>query len=275
MKRAAEFTVFAGLAGLIHIALFASAPESGAQSSGAGGDALVTLQGAKPEIAQMVEAWEKPPEAPQIETPVPDSLPQVQAPALPQIDLAQAPRAAVLAPLTKPAAAQPVEADTAPPPPPAPPKPRPKREPQAKPQPQQKPAPQANSNRKSAGRQDQRAAGSGGGREAGLSGGAQTATADPGREAKLRNVWGSKIRARIERNKRGPSGGKSTARVFVQFTVARDGRLLDYRITKSSGIAAYDQAALDAITRSGKFPKAPRKLQASQIRLSLPISFTR
>ena len=178
----------------------------------------------------------------------------------------------MLAPLTQPAAAQPVEADTAPPPPPKPRRSEPEQAPTAKPQ--ETPPPKANSNRNSAGRQDQRAAGSGGGREAGQSGGAQTATSDPG-EAKLRTVWGSKIRARIERNKRGPSGGKSTARVFVQFTVARDGRLLDYRITKSSGIAAYDQAALDAITRSGKFPKAPRKLQASQIRLSLPISFTR
>ncbi|KIC24093.1 TonB family protein [Leisingera sp. ANG-M6] len=277
MKRAAEFTVFAGLAGLIHIALFASAPEQGAQSSGAGGEALVSLQPASAEVARMAEAWQKPPEALLIETQSADPLPRVQAPALPQFDLAQAPRAALLVPLTQPAAAQPVQADTTPPPPPKPRKPAPKPEPQAKldPEPQQKPAPKANSNRNSAGQQAQRAAGSGGGAEAGQSGGARTATANPGREAKLRNVWGNKIRARIERRKRYPSGAKGQAQVVLRLTVARDGRLLDHRVARSSGIAAFDQAALAAVARAGNFPPAPKKLQASQIRLSLPISFTK
>ena len=273
MKRAAEFTVFGGLAGLIHIALFASAPETGAQSSGAGGEALVSLQPASAEVARMAEAWQKPAETPQIETPKTLPLPQVQAPALPQIDLAQAPYAALLAPLAKPAAAEPVEADTAPPAPPKPRRPELKPEPQAKPQ--QTPPPKANSTRNAAGQAGQRAAGAGGGAEAGQSGGAQTATADPGREAKLRNVWGNKIRARIERNKRGPSGGKRTVQVLVRLTVARDGRLLDYRIARSSGIPAYDQAALAAVTRAGKFPRAPKNLRANRIRLNLPISFVK
>ncbi|KIC34180.1 energy transducer TonB [Leisingera sp. ANG-M7] len=273
MKRTTEFTVFAGLAGLIHIALFASAPETGAQSSGAGGEALVSLQPASAEVARMAEAWQKPPEAPQIETQKAEPLPQVQAPALPQIDLAQAPRAALLAPLAQPAAAQPVQVDTAPAPPPKPRKPAPKPEPQAKPQ--QTPPPKANSNRNAAGQAGQRAAGAGGGAEAGQSGGARTATADPGREAKLRTVWGNKIRARIERRKRYPSGARGRAQVVLRLTVARDGRLLDHRIAKSSGIAAFDQAALDAVARAGKFPPAPKKLQAVQIRLSLPVSFTK
>jgi protein TonB len=273
MKRAAEFTVFAGLAGLIHIALFASAPESGAQSSGAGGDALVSLQPASAEVARMAEAWQKPPETPQIQPPNPEAPPQIQPPALPQIDLAQAPRAALLAPLTRPAAAQPVQADTTPPPPPKPRRSEPEPEPQAKPQ--QTPPPKANSTRNAAGQAGQRAAGAGGSAEAGQSGGAQTATADPGREAKLRNVWGSKIRARIERRKRYPSGATGKAQVVLRLTVARDGRLLDHRIAKSSGNAVFDQAALAAVARAGKFPPAPKKLQAGQIRLSLPISFTR
>ncbi|WP_254604365.1 TonB family protein, partial [Leisingera sp. ANG59] len=140
---------------------------------------------------------------------------------------------------------------------------------------QQTPPPKANSNRNAAGQAGQRAAGAGGGAEAGQSGGARTATADPGREAKLRNVWGNKIRARIERRKRYPSGARGQAQVILRLTVARDGRLLDHRIAKSSGIAAFDQAALAAVARAGKFPPAPKKLQASQIRLSLPVSFTR
>ncbi|NVK14686.1 MAG: TonB family protein [Rhodobacteraceae bacterium] len=273
MKRAAEITVFAGLASLIHIALFASAPEQGAQSSGAGGEALVSLQPASAEVARMAEAWQKPPETPQIETPSPEAPPQIQPPVLPQIDLARAPRAALLAPPARSAAAQPVQADTNPPPPPKPRRSEPEPEPQAKPQ--QTPPPKANSTRNVAGQAGQRAAGAGGGAEAGETGGARTATADPGREAKLRNIWGNKIRARIERRKRYPSGARGGAQVVLRLTVARDGRLLDHRIAKSSGIAAFDQAALDAVARAGKFPPAPKKLQASQIRLSLPVSFTR
>ena len=226
MKRAAEFTVFAGLAGLIHIALFASAPETGAQSSGEGGDALVSLQPASAEVARMAEAWQTPPETPQIETRNADPLTQVQPPALPQFELARAPRAALLAPLTQPAAAQPVETDTAAPPPPKPRRSEPEPQPQAKPQ--QAPPPKANSNRNAAGQAGQRAAGAGGGAEAGQSGGAQTATANPGREAKLRTVWGNKIRARIERRKRYPSGATGKAQVVLRLTVARDGRLLDH-----------------------------------------------
>lgn len=278
MKRAAEFTVFAGLAGLIHIALFASAPETGAQSSGAGGEALVTLQPASAEIARMAEAWEQPPETtPHIETPDSEPLPQAQAPALPRIELARAPRAAVLAPLAKPAAAEPVQADTAPPP--APRRPEPEPEPQAKPDPQPQPqretAAKANSTRNAAAQAGQRAAGAGGGAEAGQAGGARTATASPGREAKLRNVWGNKIRARIERRKRYPAGARGQAQVVLRLTIARDGRLLDSRIARSSGVAAFDQAALAAVSRAGTFPPAPNKLQDSQIRLSLPVSFTR
>ncbi|MEW2914169.1 TonB family protein [Leisingera sp. JC11] len=273
MRRTAEFTVFAGLAGLIHIALFACAPDTGAQSSGAGGEALVSLQPASAEVARMAEAWQKPPETPQPAPPSAEPLPQVQAPVLPQIELARAPRAAVLAPLAQPAAAQQVQADTAPPPPPKPRRSESKQEPQAKPQ--ATPPPKANSTRNAAGQAGQRAAGAGGGAEAGQSSGARTATANPGREAKLRNVWGNKIRARIERRKRYPSGARGQAQVILRLTVARDGRLLDHRIAKSSGIAAFDQAALAAVARAGNFPPAPKKLQASQIRLSLPISFTR
>ncbi|MCB4456837.1 TonB family protein [Leisingera sp. McT4-56] len=278
MKRAAEFTVFAGLAGLIHIALFAGAPETGAQSSGAGGDALVSLQPASAEVARMAEAWQTSPETPQIDAPTADGAPSTLVPALPQIDLAQVPRAALLAPLTEPKAAQPVQADTAPPPP-KPRRPESQPEPQAKPaprpQPQQPRPPKANSNRNAAGQAGQQAAGAGSGAEAGQAGGAQTATADNGREAKLRNLWGNKIRARIERRKRYPSGARGQARVVLRLTVARDGRLLEHRIAKSSGSTVFDQAALAAVARAGRFPAAPKQLAASRIRLSLPVSFTR
>ncbi|WP_241525905.1 TonB family protein [Pseudophaeobacter leonis] len=95
----------------------------------------------------------------------------------------------------------------------------------------------------SAGRPAQRAAGSGGGAEAGLAGGASTATASAGQKAKLQSIWGAKIRSRIERRQRYPSGQRGKGRVVLRITVAANGKLINYRVAKSSGVAGVDQAA--------------------------------
>ena len=90
MKRSAEVTLFAGLAALIHVSLFASAPESGVQSSGAGGEAMVSIEAASATVAEMVEAWERPPPRPQMVKPeleqplTPPDAPQMQRQHQPQ-----------------------------------------------------------------------------------------------------------------------------------------------------------------------------------------------
>ncbi|UWQ28144.1 energy transducer TonB [Leisingera sp. M523] len=266
MKRAAEFTVFAGIAVLIHVALFARVPGSGAQSSGAGGTAMVSIQAAPEAVVEMAEAWEKPPQtSPQIATQSVEPLPPANVPSLPQLALDQAPRAAAQIAIPAPARTDNLQIDTAPPSPPKPQKPEPKPEPQ-----QARKSEQA-----SAGQAEQRAAGSGGGAQAGQSGGAQVATAESGRRAKLRSIWGAKIRARVERRKRYPAGASGQGQVVVRLTVSRSGQLLSHRIARSSGVAAFDQAALQAVARAGKFPAAPKKLQINQISFNLPMSFSK
>ncbi|MFY0310669.1 energy transducer TonB [Leisingera sp. D0M16] len=268
MKRAAELTVFAGIATLIHVALFATAPRSGAQSSGAGGDALVSVQAADATIAEMVEAWQRPPQTvPQLETPLPQPLTIPAAPAVPRFELAQAPRAAAQIALARPAPAETLEVDTTPPPPP----PEEKPEAAAKPEPQQA----RKAEQTTASRAGQRAAGSGGGAQAGQAGGSAAATAQAGQQAKLQAVWGARIRALIERRKRFPSGASGSGRAVVRITVSRTGQLLSYRIAKSSGSAVFDQAALQAVARAGKFPSAPKKLTLSQLTFTLPMSFSK
>lgn len=278
MKRTAELTVFAGIATLIHVALFATAPRSGAQSSGAGGDALVSVQAASATVAEMVEAWEHPPQTvPQLEADLTQPLPVPAAPAVPQFELARAPRAAAQIALAKPAPAETPEVDTAPPPPP----PEQKPEPEAKPEPQPRPRPKHEPERQqarkaeqtSAGRAEQRAAGSGGGAQAGQAGGSAVATAQAGQQAKLQAVWGAKIRSRIARRMRYPSGASGSGRVVVRISVSRTGQLLNYRIAKSSRNAVFDQAALKAVARAGKFPAAPKKLTLSQFTFDVPIGF--
>ncbi|WP_291729169.1 energy transducer TonB [Leisingera sp. F5] len=276
MKRAAELTVFAGIAVLIHVALFARVPGSGAQSSGAGGTAMVAIQAAPDAVAAMAEVWEQPPQtSPRIAAQSVEPLPPANVPSLPQLALDQAPRAAVQIAIPAPARADNLQIETAPPPPPKPQRPEPKPEPQHKPAPEPQPQQARKSEQASAGRAEQRAAGSGGGAQAGQSGGAQAATAVPGRRAKLRSIWGAKIRARVERRKRYPAGASGKGQVVVRLTISRSGQLLSHRIAKSSGIAAFDQAALQAVTRAGKFPSAPKKLQINQISFNLPMSFSK
>lgn len=282
MKRAAELTVFAGLAALIHIALFVRAPESGVQSSGSGGEALVSIQASNATVAEMVEAWERPRHMPaQIEAEPAELLPGTASPLLPEIELAQAPRTAVQIALSKPEETDVLNVDAAPPaspePEPAPaskPEPEPAPEPQARPEPAPQPeAPKAAQT--SPGQGEQRAAGSGGGSSAGQAGSASEATANSGRQTKLRNVWGAKIRARVERRKKYPSGATGKGTVVVRITVSRAGQLIRSRIAKSSGNATFDQAALKAIARAGTFPAAPKKLQSAQITVNLPITFSK
>ncbi len=281
MKRTAEFMLFAGLAAFIHVSLFATAPQSGVQSSGAGGEARVSIEAASASVAEMVKAWERPtPPVPMKNPDLAEPLTPPNTPQMPQFDLAEAPRVAVLVALTEPELTQVVEVDTAPPPPPPPPpEPEPEPEPKPDPKPVEKPAPKPpvakTSQQNSAGRAAQRAAGSGGGAEAGVAGGASAATASAGQRAKLQSIWGAKIRSRIERRKRYPSGQRGKGRVVLRITVAANGQLVNYRIGKSSGTAAFDQAALKAVSRAGKFPSAPKQLGSKQFTFNLPMSFSR
>ncbi|WP_405110100.1 TonB family protein [Phaeobacter sp. BS52] len=283
MKRAAELTVFAGIATVIHVALFASAPKSGAEASGGGGDAMVSVQAASATVAEMVETWERPPQTqPQIDTALTPPQTAPTAPVVPQFELAQAPSAARQIALAKPTPDDKLQLDTTPPPPPPPPpkaepQPDPDLRPRAKPRPKQEPPPQTaqKAQQTSAGRAAQRAAGSGGSAQAGQAGRAAAATAQAGQQAKLKSIWGAKIRARVERRKRYPSGARGNGKVIVRITVARNGQLISHRIARSSGNAALDQAALQAVARARKFPAAPKQLSLNQMTFNLPMTFSK
>ncbi|WP_278921126.1 energy transducer TonB [Pseudophaeobacter profundi] len=283
MKRSAEVTVFAGLAALIHVSLFATAPQSGVQSSGAGGEAMVSLTAANATVTEMVEAWERPPRPPATSADLvtPDTPPE--APEMPEFQLAEAPQVAVQMALPQPGSATVIQVDLSTPPPPPEPELAPPPEPEQRPKPRPKPAPTPPPKQTEAAISDQtveyraaqRAAGAGGGAQSGVSGSSETATLSAGRQAKLRAVWGAKIRSRIERRKRYPSDGRGDGRVVVQITVAASGALVNVRVVKSSGSAAFDRAALKAVSRAGKFPKMPKQLGGGHAKFSLPISFSK
>lgn len=275
MRRVAEFAVAAGVAGALHLGAFAAlgmGVPSGVESAGEGGDALVSLVSlvaSDAGIAAMVEAWERPPElavpeavlpAPEMEAaPVAPAQEQVvkplPVPELPQMPVAEAmPDLAALAPPPKPE---------------APPEPEPAPEPAPKPAAKPKPAPQD-----SEAQEAQVAAGQGGKPAAGNEGAAEVATASGAGADSLRAEWGADIRARIERRKSYPRDGDGAAgTVKLRIVVGTDGRLRGVAVIASSGSPALDAAALRAVERAGRFPRAPRGIAAGEASFTLPVSF--
>ncbi|WP_246139504.1 cell envelope integrity protein TolA [Falsiphaeobacter marinintestinus] len=341
MKHWAELLVFASVAVAIHIAIFATATESGSDAGGTGGDTIVTIAAAPPTVLEMVKRWDQPVQThPVLDADLSQSDNSTSAvPTSPAMDLARAPRAEVQLALTRPeddqledvetqptsspvqtpkttvdpldsqqlsqpkrpnapelnqverpkapqkptqmAVMRPVqtqipEIETTPAAPVPTPKPKPKAKPVAKAKPTQKnPTSATKAEQNSSQSTAQKAAGSEGGTQAGTTNSATTSTLSKGQQAKLKAIWGSKIRSRIERRKRFPPGVNGSGQVAVRLTVSRDGRLLDVRVSKSSGVAAFDQAALKAVKSAGKFPKAPKKLPGDRFTLDLPLKFTK
>lgn len=268
MRRLLETLVFTSAALATHILIFMQPATGGAQSSGQGGETLVTLVGATAQTRQMVEDWERPPDAT-------NAVPEMTQ--MPEPDMADLPQVPALdataAPMVLPAMNTPppppqmpsVQTQTATPPPTA--APPDAIRPQARPE-------RTSTNAQPA-RAEQTAAGSGGGTRSGLSGTSAGSTLTPARAAELQAIWGGDIRARIERGKRFPSGTRGSGQVVLTLTVSRSGQLLGHGIRQSSGNAAFDQAALQAVARAGQFGPAPAELTQGSYQFILQISFSR
>ena len=86
--------------------------------------------------------------------------------------------------------------------------------------------------------------------------------------------WGAAIRRNIARRKRMPSGIKASGTVKIMISVSSTGRLVGSRITKRSGHAALDQAAIAAV-RQARYPKAPKGVAKGTHHFAIPITFSR
>lgn len=273
MRQVFECTAFLGLAVTFHVLLFAQSPPKGSEAGGVGGEALVTLAGATPQLAAMVETWERPPETEQQPDSLTPSAPvQSTPPEMPKTDLPLASAAPVHLQTAKDTAQTKLPViDTTPPPPPA-------AVPNSAPRPQPRPkrtAPSSSASVTQAGRTAQRSAGTGGQQQAGQSVTASVSTLSPGEAAQLQAVWGAQIRSRIEREKRFPSGASGSGRVVVVITVAPSGSMLGYQIRSSSGSEAFDTSAMQAVARATRLPAAPPELTGPQYSFALPIVFSK
>jgi periplasmic protein TonB len=125
----------------------------------------------------------------------------------------------------------------------------------------------------SAGSAARTSAGSGGASQAGASGKSTVKTQNKSQHARLQTVWGGKIRARIARQKRVARGTKGKGRVALRLTVAPEGRVLSVQIMRSSGNSVFDQAAVSAVSRAGRMPKAPKGLDKPSYKFNLYVDF--
>ena len=245
----------------LHILAFAQGPRASLQAGGSGGEAMVSIQAAAATVVELVEAWDRPAVVgPEVQSALasPEAVP-TEAPTLPQIELSPALRAQVPVAMMEQGRSQDIAIDTTPPPPP----PEPDRAAEIVPDTRPKPRPaqkQPQTGRKtdlaSTARQKEVSAGSGGASQAGV-GTAKVTTGDPGQTARLQAIWGAKIRARIDRNKRYPRGSNASGDVTIELQVARDGTLVSHRLRQSSGFSELDAAAMNAVARAKRFPKAP------------------
>ena len=62
--------------------------------------------------------------------------------------------------------------------------------------------------------------------------------------------------------------------VVARLTVARDGRLIDAVVAKSSGFPGLDRAVLDTVRRASPFPPLPADLAADSYTFIVPINYT-
>lgn len=96
-------------------------------------------------------------------------------------------------------------------------------------------------------------------------------------QSELRNAlqakWGARIQRKVHRSMVYPRAATGSGTARVALTVDRSGRLVSLRLVRSSGVAAFDAAALEAVKRARRFAKAPQDLSKAQYSFTLSLSF--
>ncbi|WP_422374710.1 TonB family protein [Roseibium sp.] len=93
---------------------------------------------------------------------------------------------------------------------------------------------------------------------------------------KAASNYKGKVVAKLRRAKRYPRAAKRarlTGTVRIAFTIAQNGSVSGIRISRSSGHAILDQAALDMVRRASPMPKFPSDIRLARMKLQVPVRF--
>jgi protein TonB len=89
-------------------------------------------------------------------------------------------------------------------------------------------------------------------------------------------TWQRQVSDLIARNLRYPAGAErrgQTGDVQVSFDIDRQGRVIDSRVVRGSGIPDLDQEALAVLRRAQPFPVPPQELPEERLALTVPVHF--
>lgn len=276
--RQLEFLLFLIISALGLLLAFAAGVKGGPEAAGATGRASLSLAAASPSVQSVVTLWTTSPDVTtttEVALTPPEPLEESPAPTLLTTDLPMLPQAQ----------ARLTSADTAFVPPEIPKEvtaPKPPEPEKAKVRPKQKPkqktpassAPPKRLTDPSTAQQKQKAQGTGAGNSAGRAQKAVPASKNTGGQASLEKQWGASIHNKIERSKRYPTAAAGqTGRVRLRITVARNGRLRNVVILRSSGIKILDRAALNAVRRAGRFARAPKGVTQQAHSFNVTLNF--
>jgi protein TonB len=86
----------------------------------------------------------------------------------------------------------------------------------------------------------------------------------------------SKIRNIIEKNKTYPKIAKrlnQTGKVYISFTISKNGEIKNYRIHKSSNFESLDDASLEILSKIKNFDSIPSELNKESWEITVPIVY--
>lgn len=249
---------------------------TGGTDTGMSGEGGVSL--AAPDYADLIAAWEAPPDP--IATSPDETAPEMAV--LPPPEMALPPLSSQDFAAWKTAADTPVDlSDDVEALPIVRPQPRPERKAKAAPvrtaktNERAKPQSNAGAPRRSTGD------GTGGtvsGKARAKTGNAPAASggASKAQRASLISQWGAGIRRTLQRAQRYPSAAKGAhGEVKLALKVAPNGSLLGVSVARGSGVAALDRAAIAAAQGAGRFPRAPNGLKDASYSFSISLNFKR
>ena len=70
-----------------------------------------------------------------------------------------------------------------------------------------------------------------------------------------------------------PPKGNESKRVVLLFSIARDGRLLNVKVHRSSGLAAADKAAIDAVKLTAPFRPLPPDFRGDNVDIQFTFDY--
>ena len=92
----------------------------------------------------------------------------------------------------------------------------------------------------------------------------------------LENIYLSKVKAKIEKNKTYPKAAKKlnqTGKVLVSFDILKDGKVTNIKIINKSKFEKLDEASIELLTNIGFFEAIPNELNKTVWNIQIPINY--